>query len=256
MSQYRRVSAVESAGNPVEEATYKCGRFPETTHFNSVDRGHCSWESRLVACRGEGKGNRRPGIMAWAKGLAALQLVVLSVGALSGNSKAFLGGEEAAGVEVIGSPPPPPHKVKAPKPPPPPSPLRYHVAVEGVIYCKTCKLSGYNKYVDASPLPGAVARLECTNSGRRNVTLEATTDKNGYFFLQAPKVSSNTVNKCRVYLVSSPLAYCKKPSNLNGGVKGAKLKYEKIISDGTNDYALYTSGFLQFAPTTSDSCPN
>lgn len=88
------------------------------------------------------------------------------------------------------------------------------------------------------------------------MSLEATTDRNGYFFLQAPKVSSYAVQKCRVFLVSSPLAFCNKPRNLNGGVKGAKLKYEKIISDGsTNEYALYTSGFLQFAPTHSDSCP-
>lgn len=50
---------------------------------------------------------------------------------------------------------PAPAPVPVPPPPrtSPPSRIQPVVVVQGTIYCKSCNLSGYNRYMDASPLP-------------------------------------------------------------------------------------------------------
>ena len=97
-------------------------------------------------------------------------------------------------------------------------------------------------------MAGATVKLTCKNS-KYKLVVQAKTDKNGYFFLQAPKtITSFGAHKCTVSLVSSPLASCSKPSNLHGGLKGANLKPEKPFVANKLPFILYTVGPLAFEP--------
>ncbi|KAJ4977452.1 hypothetical protein NE237_002558 [Protea cynaroides] len=143
------------------------------------------------------------------------------------------------------------HHMHSPAPAPAPAPARTHhhhthppmrVAVQGVVYCKSCKYSGIDTLQDSIPILGAVVKLNGYNT-----MLTTTTDKNGYFFLEAPNMmSSYEVRKFDVSLVSSPLPLCDKVTNLNDGLTGASLRYEKI--ETKLPYELYTVGPLAFEP--------
>ncbi|XP_010916048.2 non-classical arabinogalactan protein 31 [Elaeis guineensis] len=133
-------------------------------------------------------------------------------------------------------------------------PPRLPIAVEGVIYCRSCKLPGYDKSIDASPLPGAVAKLQCTGSAP-GVTVTGTTDKNGYFLIQTNKVTNYGAYKCQVFLESSPLSYCNVPVYPTAKGSGAPLKFERNIKVGSGQQALYSAGAFAFAPAKGSSCP-
>ncbi|KAF7851195.1 hypothetical protein BT93_L4340 [Corymbia citriodora subsp. variegata] len=93
----------------------------------------------------------------------------------------------------------------------PPSP-RSFIAVQGVVYCTSCKDTFYQ------PIFGAKVKLLCKNT-KYSLSETTKTDKNGYFFLQAPKtVTSFASHKCKVFLVSSPIPSCSRPSNLNASI--------------------------------------
>lgn len=95
---------------------------------------------------------------------------------------------------------------------------------------------------------GATVKLTCKNTKYKQEAT-AKTDKNGYFFLQAPKtVTSFGAHKCTVSLVSSPMAKCSKPSNLHGGLKGATLRPEKPFTANKLPFILYTVGPFAFEP--------
>ncbi|XP_068664460.1 non-classical arabinogalactan protein 31-like [Aristolochia californica] len=134
-----------------------------------------------------------------------------------------------------------------------PFPTRSSVAVEGVIYCKSCKFPGIDTLFGATPLAGAVAKLVC-NSTKHAISALGKTDKNGYFLIDAVKVSSYGVHKCRVFLVSSPSEKCKLPTNINGGIKGARVFFRKVVFKGTKPVFLYASGPLAFAPSNKTAC--
>ncbi|KAJ4839502.1 hypothetical protein Tsubulata_030119 [Turnera subulata] len=156
----------------------------------------------------------------------------------------------------------PPAKAPVHAPPvvhphPPAHPPRPHfdrtlVAVQGVVYCKSCKYGAVDTLVGASPLSGATVKLQCNNT-KYPLQVKGTTDKNGYFYIQAPKTVTNyAYHKCKVSLLSSTNATCSKPTNLHGGITGGELRPEKKFSDShKTEYVLFTVGPFAFNP----KCP-
>ncbi|KAL6273196.1 hypothetical protein ACE6H2_023888 [Prunus campanulata] len=148
---------------------------------------------------------------------------------------------------------PPTHHSPSPSPShpqvhPPQSPPKCFVAVQGVVYCKSCKYSKVDTLLGASPLQGATVKLQC-NDTKKPLVVKAKTDKKGYFFITAPKhITSHGAHKCKVSLVSSPSASCSKPSDFQGGLRGAILKPEKPFVSGKLPFFLYSIGPFAFEP--------
>ncbi|KAM1917988.1 hypothetical protein ACFX13_037525 [Malus domestica] len=135
---------------------------------------------------------------------------------------------------------------------PPKKPFpRSFVAVQGVVYCKSCNYSGVDTLNGAKPVLGATVKLQCNNR-KFPLVVKETTDKNGYFFIMAPKtITTFGAHKCKVSLVSSPSAACSKPSDLHGGLSGALMKPAKPFMSQKLPFLLYNVGPFAFEPT----CP-
>ncbi|XP_057497765.1 non-classical arabinogalactan protein 30-like [Actinidia eriantha] len=154
---------------------------------------------------------------------------------------------------------PPTHSRVYP-PSPAPLPQRSFVAVQGVVYCKSCKYSGVDTLLEATPLVGAGVKLQCNNT-KNPLVQEAKTDKNGYFYMMGPKSITNFgSHKCKVTLATSPVATCKKPTNLHAGLQGAILMPQRqppvtsLPKQQLPPYQLFTVGPFAFEP--SPKCPH
>ncbi|EPS59678.1 hypothetical protein M569_15127, partial [Genlisea aurea] len=125
------------------------------------------------------------------------------------------------------------------------------VAVEGIVFCKSCHYIGLNSSHRPPPLEGAVVKLQCHNT-KNPFSDRARTDKNGYFFFFPKHLSTMGAHKCKVYLVSSPLTKCSVPSNLHGGVTGVSLlPSEAPPVEGVSrklPYTLFSVGPFAFEP--------
>ncbi|KAG5516923.1 hypothetical protein RHGRI_037604 [Rhododendron griersonianum] len=119
--------------------------------------------------------------------------------------------------------------------------------------------------------PSASVKLQCNNT-KRPLVQEANTDKNGYFYMMAPKsITTFGSHKCKVYLSSSPMATCNKPTDLHYGMQGAILMPQKLPQPPAQapqlsplsprydpavlfPYELFTVGPFAFEPQTI--CPH
>ncbi|PON58400.1 Pistil-specific extensin-like protein [Parasponia andersonii] len=157
------------------------------------------------------------------------------------------------------TPPPKPH-TPPPKPYTPPAKPPVHppyipqprklVAVQGVVYCKSCKYAGVDTLLNATEVAGAIVRLQCRNT-KYSLFATAKTDKHGYFLIRPNFLTTYGVHKCKVSLLYSPLPYCRKPSILHGGDKGGVLRPE-LKSDAKLPFVLYSAGPFAFEPK---KCP-
>ncbi|XP_026436041.1 non-classical arabinogalactan protein 31-like [Papaver somniferum] len=159
---------------------------------------------------------------------------------------------------------PAPSPVYAPVPSPvaaPPTPVasppkyvieKKFIAVQGVVYCKSCKYTAYNTLMEATALPGATVKMVCLTSAKKKnkpVVLTAVTDKKGYFFIPPSKKVSHlgAQKRCKVFLVSPPKkSKSMTPTNMYGGLSGAYLRPTKPSKP--LPYALFTVGPFAYAP--------
>ncbi|KAG6393701.1 hypothetical protein SASPL_144268 [Salvia splendens] len=155
---------------------------------------------------------------------------------------------------------PPSHPpVKPPSHPPvkPPShpPMRKMVAIQGVVFCKSCKYRGIDTLVGATALSGAVVKLECNNT-RKTLVEHKTTDKNGYFLFMPQKLTTSGSHKCKVSLVSSPSPTCTHPTNLHGGAVGAILMRKPPLQTPPKPlpFELFTVGPFAFEAAKKMPC--
>ncbi|KAK9700000.1 hypothetical protein RND81_08G210000 [Saponaria officinalis] len=130
------------------------------------------------------------------------------------------------------------------------------VVVEGIVYCQSCDYSGTWNLDDAEPIGGATISVICRNyRGRISYYKAFTTSDEGYFYakldgfrMRHPYLD-HPLQSCAVKLVDSPLATCDVFTNINYGIKGAALRYEKK-NTVTDDYeaVIYSAGPLSFRP--------
>ncbi|GJX48597.1 non-classical arabinogalactan protein 31-like protein [Tanacetum coccineum] len=149
----------------------------------------------------------------------------------------------------------PPVKAPAPRAPV----VRKQVAVRGMVYCKACKYRGIDTLTSATPLQGAVVLLTCNNT-KYPLRVKSITDKNGFFFIMAPKtVTTFGVHKCHVTLLASKNPKCNHPTNLHYGVKGATLLPTPKAPIGsklpTLPFDVYTVGPFAYEASKKTPCP-
>ncbi|OEL26791.1 hypothetical protein BAE44_0012189 [Dichanthelium oligosanthes] len=132
--------------------------------------------------------------------------------------------------------------------PQPPPDLNFTIAVEGVVWCKTCRYAGYVRSMDASPLPNAPALLRCRRSDGQALSVWNTTDADGYFLIQADWQSAPFKSRdCKVYVPWPPARGCAvavKPA----ARKGAPLKFRRFVPLSDELQARYSAGNFTFAP--------
>ncbi|CAD6340669.1 unnamed protein product [Miscanthus lutarioriparius] len=157
--------------------------------------------------------------------VASLSLVILAVVCMPSRS------------EAMGLPQPPPD-------------LNFTVAVEGMVWCKSCRYGGYVRSMDASPLPNAAALLQCQRGDDgRAVSVWNTTDAGGYFLILADWQSAAFKSKdckVKVYVPRSPARGCTVAVKPNP--KGAPLKFRRFVPLSGEMQARYSAGDFTFAP--------
>ncbi|KAL5974969.1 hypothetical protein ACLOJK_031645 [Asimina triloba] len=120
-------------------------------------------------------------------------------------------------------------------------------AVEGVVYCQSCAHVGTRSLMDARPMKSAKVGVACKGyKGRVSFYKAYETDPNGYFY--APLDG----HKMEHAYFDHPL-HCNVPSNLNSGLVGSPLRYEKKrLFREESEAVLYAAGPLAFRPA---NCP-
>ncbi|XVE69464.1 hypothetical protein DITRI_Ditri09bG0154400 [Diplodiscus trichospermus] len=134
------------------------------------------------------------------------------------------------------------------------------VAVEGMVYCQSCDNYGSWSLSKAEPIASATVSVICKNNKDQVSFYKAfETDGKGYFFAEleglqmSNSLSDHPILSCRVKLVSSPLEKCNLLSNVNYGLYGSPLRYErKKLYRKDYEVEIFAAGPLAFRPA---HCP-
>lgn len=111
-----------------------------------------------------------------------------------------------------------------------------------------------------TPIKSARVGVSCKDDkGRVSFYNSFTRDTYGHFYapLRALKMkhdySDHPLQACTVHLLSSPHPQCNLLSNVNSGIDGSPLRYEKKrLSSENYEVVLYAAGPLAFRPS---NCP-
>ena len=130
------------------------------------------------------------------------------------------------------------------------------VVVEGIVYCQSCNYSGTWSLNEAEPIVGATVSVICRNYKQRISYYNSfKTSNGGYFYAKLDSFSmrhnllDHPLQACAVKLVSSPVETCDVFTNVNYGINGAPLKYEKKkIMTKNYQAVIYSAGPLAFRP--------
>ncbi|KAM0875946.1 hypothetical protein ACQ4PT_036482 [Festuca glaucescens] len=150
------------------------------------------------------------------------------------------------------------YKHAAPAPSPTsPAKAQPVIIVQGVIFCKSCKLPGYNHDMDASPLPNATAKLVCyggadkSGGGYRVLNMTSTpTDKTGYFLFMVYDVTMFSRESRMVHLRTSPTVSCDAP------YLPADASLGIILEQSEKKKNVYSAkSALMYAPRKGRKCP-
>ncbi|KAJ4771459.1 Pistil-specific extensin-like protein [Rhynchospora pubera] len=125
-----------------------------------------------------------------------------------------------------------------------PAPTYSTISIVGEIFCKSCKLTGYVDYLDASPVDGVLVRVSCFDKNWNYISNYVNSVPGGFFYLSWPDVANFIPERCGVYVDWSPLSYCSKPIYGPSPVGGAELYLvsEKNVTGGTE--ATYSPGVI------------
>ncbi|RWR78920.1 Pollen Ole e 1 allergen/extensin [Cinnamomum micranthum f. kanehirae] len=131
------------------------------------------------------------------------------------------------------------------------------VVVEGMVYCQSCNRTGSWSLTGAEPIPSAKIGIVCKDyKGRVSFYKDFITNENGYFYAELKGFRmkhyylDHPIQSCTVHLVYSPKPECNLLTNLNNGIDGSPLRYEKKKLSGENYQAVvYAAGPLAFRPS-------
>lgn len=139
--------------------------------------------------------------------------------------------------------------------PAPQATVNFSIGVQGMVWCSTCKYTGYYAPMNASPLEGAKVELRCRHGPKRMKSVPGVTWKGGYFLILSSQMAAFTINECKVYVKTSPSAACDVPvPGYPGARKGLPLKFERFVKRGDGLQALYSVGNFFFQPKYANKC--
>lgn len=129
------------------------------------------------------------------------------------------------------------------------------VAVEGLVSCQACGSAGTWDQAAARPLPAARVAMTCSDHrGRVVLYRAATADENGYVFAELYTTTMrggyfDPAEACTARLLASPDDRCSDATDVNGGARGAPLRFENTTIPGEYvDIDVYVTGPLAFRP--------
>ncbi|KAK1264767.1 hypothetical protein QJS04_geneDACA010639 [Acorus gramineus] len=131
-----------------------------------------------------------------------------------------------------------------------PTPL--DVIIEGTVRCQSCAYIGSWSLTSSKPISSAKVGIACKDHKNRVRFYQSfKTDNNGYFYAPLKGlVVKDVVKACSVKLLASADQGCNVLTNVNYGIGGASLRFEKRLLLGGKSYAVYAAGPLAFRPAT------